>query len=124
MNYMTVEDLTEPTRVLAKIRYNHKGEYGTLTKQPDGKVLCTFDAPVRAATPGRPWYFIRMSMYWAAEPLFCRKALKEEVSVSYGYKDLYSGKIGITIVTIVVLHFYHGRNINSGTDVHIIVESF
>lgn len=31
-------------------------------------------------------------MYWAAEPLFCRKALKEELSVSYGYKDLYSGK--------------------------------
>lgn len=47
-------------------------------------------------------------MYWAAEPLFCRKALKEEVFASYGYKDLYSGKDRITIVTIVVLHFYHG----------------
>ncbi|MFR8845567.1 MAG: aminomethyltransferase beta-barrel domain-containing protein [Waltera sp.] len=42
---------------LAKIRYNHKGEYGTLTKQPDGKVLCTFDAPVRAATPGQAMVF-------------------------------------------------------------------
>lgn len=62
-------------------------------------------------------------MYWAAEPLFCRKALKEEVSASYGYKDLYSGKIGITIVTIVVLHFITAYD-NSGTDVHIIVESF
>lgn len=57
VNYMTVVDLTEPTRVLAKIRYNHKGEYGTLTKQPDGKVLCTFDAPVRAATPGQAMVF-------------------------------------------------------------------
>ena len=57
VNYMTVEHLTEPTRVLAKIRYNHKGEYGTLTKQPDGKVLCTFDAPVRAATPGQAMVF-------------------------------------------------------------------
>lgn len=57
VNYMTVKDLTEPTRVLAKIRYNHKGEYGTLTKQPDGKVLCTFDAPVRAATPGQAMVF-------------------------------------------------------------------
>ena len=57
VNYMPVEDLTEPTRVLAKIRYNHKGEYGTLTKQPDGKVLCTFDAPVRAATPGQAMVF-------------------------------------------------------------------
>ena len=90
VNYMTVEDLTEPTRVLAKIRYNHKGEYGTLTKQPDGKVLCTHRYVPQHRD--RPWYFIRMSMYWAAEPLFCRKALKEEVSVSYGYKDLYSGK--------------------------------
>lgn len=59
VNYMAVEDLTEPTRVLAKIRYNHKGEYGTLTKQPDGKVLCTFDAPVRAATPGQAMVFYR-----------------------------------------------------------------
>ena len=42
---------------MAKIRYNHKGEYGTLTKQPDGKVLCTFDAPVRAATPGQAMVF-------------------------------------------------------------------
>ena len=57
VNYMAVEDLTEPARVLAKIRYNHKGEYGTLTKQPDGKVLCTFDAPVRAATPGQAMVF-------------------------------------------------------------------
>ncbi len=57
VNYMAVEDLSEPTRVLAKIRYNHKGEYGTLTKQPDGKVLCTFEAPVRAATPGQAMVF-------------------------------------------------------------------
>ena len=57
VNYMTVEDLKGATRVLAKIRYNHKGEYGTLTKQPDGKVLCTFDAPVRAATPGQAMVF-------------------------------------------------------------------
>ena len=57
VNYMAVEDLAEPVRVLAKIRYNHKGEYGTLTKQPDGKVLCTFDAPVRAATPGQAMVF-------------------------------------------------------------------
>lgn len=46
-------------------------------------------------------------MYWAAEPLFCRKALKEEVSVSYGYKDLYSGKDRDHYFTIVVLYFYH-----------------
>ena len=47
-------------------------------------------------------------MYWAAEPLFCRKALKEEVFASYDTKICIAEKIGITIVTIVVLHFYHG----------------
>ena len=57
VNYMAVEDSTEPVRVLAKSRYNHKGEHGTLTKQPDGRVLCTFDAPVRAATPGQAMVF-------------------------------------------------------------------
>ena len=57
VNYMAVEDLTEPVRVLTKIRYNHKGEYGILEKQPDGKVLCTFEAPVRAATPGQAMVF-------------------------------------------------------------------
>ena len=50
VNYMAVENITEPVRVLAKIRYNHKGEYRTLTKQPDGKVLC-------AATPGQAMVF-------------------------------------------------------------------
>ena len=57
VNYMAVENITEPVRALAKIRYNHKGEYGTLTRQPDGRVLCTFDAPVRAATPGQAMVF-------------------------------------------------------------------
>ena len=57
VNYMAVENITEPVRVLAKIRYNHKGEYGTLTRQPDGRVLCTFDVPVRAATPGQAMVF-------------------------------------------------------------------
>ena len=57
VNYMAVEDLTEPVRALVKIRYNHKGEYGMLEKQPDGKVLCTFEAPVRAATPGQAMVF-------------------------------------------------------------------
>ena len=52
VNYMAVEDLTEPRRVLAKIRYNHRGDYCTLHKQPDGRVLCVFEEKVRAATPG------------------------------------------------------------------------
>lgn len=57
LNFMSVEDLREPTRVLAKIRYNHRGEYCRIEKLPDGRVLCTFEQPVRAATPGQAVVF-------------------------------------------------------------------
>lgn len=57
VNYMGMADLDEPRRVLCKIRYNHKGEYCMLEKQPDGKVLCSFEQPVRAATPGQAAVF-------------------------------------------------------------------
>ncbi|MDR2044308.1 MAG: tRNA 2-thiouridine(34) synthase MnmA [Clostridium sp.] len=57
MNYMALEDLTEPRRVLAKVRYQHRGERGMAEKQPDGRVLCRFEAPVRAAAPGQAIVF-------------------------------------------------------------------
>lgn len=57
INYMGMEELSEPRRVLAKIRYNHKGEYCMLEKMVDDKVLCTFEQPVRAATPGQAAVF-------------------------------------------------------------------
>lgn len=57
VNYMAMEDLTEPRKAFAKIRYNHKGEYCLLEKLPDGKVLCHFEQPVRASTPGQAVVF-------------------------------------------------------------------
>lgn len=57
LNYMSIEDLTQPRRVLAKIRYNHRGEYCRIEKQKDGQVLCTFERPVRASTPGQAVVF-------------------------------------------------------------------
>ena len=57
VNYMSVADLAEPKRVLAKIRYNHRGDYCTLHRQPDGRVLCVFENQVRAATPGQAVVF-------------------------------------------------------------------
>lgn len=59
VNFMSIPDLPEgeKIRVLAKIRYNHKGDYGTIEKQNDGKVICRFDRPVRAATPGQAMVF-------------------------------------------------------------------
>ena len=57
VNFMSVEDIDEPVRVLAKIRYNHKGEYCMLEKQADGKIICSFERSVRAATPGQAVVF-------------------------------------------------------------------
>lgn len=57
INYMAMEELTEPRRVLAKIRYNHKGEYCLLEKENNGRIRCTFEQPVRAVTPGQAVVF-------------------------------------------------------------------
>ena len=57
VNFMSIEDLTESRRVLAKIRYNHKGEYCTIEKMSDDRVRCTFERPVRASTPGQAVVF-------------------------------------------------------------------
>lgn len=57
VNYMAVEDLAEPKRVMAKIRYNHGGAPCVIEKQPDGKVQCSFEQPVRASTPGQAVVF-------------------------------------------------------------------
>jgi len=57
VNYMAVEGLTKPRRVVAKIRYNHGGAPCVIEKQPDGRVLCSFEQPVRASTPGQAVVF-------------------------------------------------------------------
>ena len=57
VNFMTVEDIDSPVRVKAKIRYNHGGEYCLIEKQDAGIVKCTFEKPVRAATPGQAVVF-------------------------------------------------------------------
>ena len=53
VNFMSVEDLTEPKRVWAKIRYNHRGAWCTVEKTGEDEILCTFEEPQRAITPGQ-----------------------------------------------------------------------
>lgn len=53
VNYMAVEEFTEPKRFLGKIRYSHKGAYCTVYPQEDGRIKCVFEEPVRAVTPGQ-----------------------------------------------------------------------
>ena len=57
LNFMAVEDVSEPIDVMAKIRYSHAGSPCTLEKMPGGKVKCTFHEPVRAVTPGQAVVF-------------------------------------------------------------------
>lgn len=57
INYMAIEDLTGPVRVWAKIRYNHKGAWCTIEEIEKDRIRCTFEEPVRAATPGQAVVF-------------------------------------------------------------------
>lgn len=57
VNFMSVEDICEPWRVKAKIRYNHGGEYCRIEKTEGGRIKCIFEEEVRAATPGQAVVF-------------------------------------------------------------------
>lgn len=57
INYMGMENLREPRRVLAKIRYAHKGENCLIEQAGEDRIKCTFEKPVRAVTPGQAVVF-------------------------------------------------------------------
>lgn len=57
VNFMSVEDISAPIRVRAKIRYNHGGEYCRIEKAEGGRIKCTFEKKVRAVTPGQAAVF-------------------------------------------------------------------
>ena len=52
-NFMAVEDIEGEMRAFGKIRYNHKGAPCTVKRTGEDEILCTFDEPVRAVTPGQ-----------------------------------------------------------------------
>ena len=56
INLMATEKVLDGTRVLAKVRYSHKGAYCTLKKEGD-LLRAVFDEPVRAITPGQAVVF-------------------------------------------------------------------
>lgn len=57
LNFMGIEDLTEPMEVTAKIRYAHRGERCLIEKVEEDKIKCSFHTPVRAITPGQAVVF-------------------------------------------------------------------
>jgi tRNA-specific 2-thiouridylase len=57
VNWIAIEDLTEPIRVGAKIRSRSEEAPATVSKREDGSVVVTFDQPQRAVTPGQATVF-------------------------------------------------------------------
>lgn len=57
VNYMGMEKLTEPRKVLAKIRYAHQGSECVIYPEKDGRIRCEFETKVRAVTPGQAVVF-------------------------------------------------------------------
>lgn len=53
INFMSVEDMEGEKKVFARIRYNHKGAWCTVKKTGEDEILCTFEEPQRAITPGQ-----------------------------------------------------------------------
>lgn len=57
VNYMAVPCLKEPHRLIAKIRYAHKGAWCEVIPLPEGRLECHFDEKQRAITPGQAIVF-------------------------------------------------------------------
>lgn len=53
LSFMSVPELTGEKRVRAKIRYNHKSAWCTAKMTGEDEILCEFEEPQRAITPGQ-----------------------------------------------------------------------
>jgi len=79
VNWIAIESLTQPLsvsantpmRVQAKIRHRHEPAPATIEPASNGEVLCTFDEPQRAITPGQAVVFYQDDLVvgggWIAE---------------------------------------------------------
>lgn len=57
LNFMSVSEFSDGKRLKAKIRYNHKSAYCTVTMKDKETVKVVFDEPQRAITPGQAVVF-------------------------------------------------------------------
>ena len=57
LNFMGMEDLEEPRKVWAKVRYAHKGQWCRIERQGRDLIRAEFEEPVRAITPGQAVVF-------------------------------------------------------------------
>ncbi len=57
VNFMAMDSLEGELIVTAKIRYSHQGEQCRIKMRNDKEIVCTFQQPVRAITPGQAVVF-------------------------------------------------------------------
>lgn len=57
LNFMSIEKLEGIMQVQAKIRYNHQGSGCTIQMAGEDRLLCIFEEPQRAITPGQAVVF-------------------------------------------------------------------
>lgn len=57
LNWMSIEKLDGEMMVCAKIRYSHQGELCKIRMNGEDEVICSFQNPVRAITPGQAVVF-------------------------------------------------------------------
>lgn len=57
LNWISIAELKEPSRVFAKIRNKHDAAPGVVSPGANGSVMMTFDDPQRAITPGQACVF-------------------------------------------------------------------
>ena len=57
MNFISIEKLTEPMKVKAKVRYRQKETDAVITPLENGNVSVDFETPQRAIAPGQAVVF-------------------------------------------------------------------
>jgi len=59
VNWITLDNPTEPVRADVRVRYRHTAAPATITPLPDTRARIVFDEPQRAITPGQATVFYR-----------------------------------------------------------------
>lgn len=57
IHFMGIEDLREPRRMWAKVRYAHRGQWCMAERTAEDEIRAVFEEPVRAVTPGQAVVF-------------------------------------------------------------------
>lgn len=72
LNFMALPDFEPGKRLMAKIRYGHRGAMCTVERTGEDTVHCVFDEPQRAVTPGQAIVFYDGD-YVAGGATICRQ---------------------------------------------------